>query len=517
MAYVPRQLPQDEENQFGRTAQTTPFPQPAGGGSAGTGTNAAPGMGTSTQFGSNAAKLSDYLKANEGQIGEFGNQVAGKLNEGYGNTMNAINQGSQDFGQRVSKGYAANNPNIGIEAAKDPYKFSQDPNNVSAFQSLYNDQYTGPSNFESSDIYGNLNDQVNKATENAGLVSSFGGLQSYLNNNMGGANRTQGMQTLDTALLQRSPEASQAIRTAAAPYQNLSSYLSGKTGEANQGIANAKTEAQKSSESLRKQFTGEGGVIPNFQNDINSRVSNLRSTSQDTLNKILSTLPGYTSKNAGPSVYTPEMNNVLGGDMFQRQALQEGGDLLSKWSSVNDEYGQPIFNPKDMDLTNYGTIRNPESSITASNVANPEDYQKYLALSKLTGSPDMNFLDQNNISQAGTAPSDLLDFDMSGALNHRFDQLRALAQKTNDPALQEIISKNYSNPEQLNQSLENSNMIQTNQGHWISPLPGPFGYGNSTPTPNPTDTNGLPPPITPTDMNGLPLQEDEERPAFYPI
>src|SRR5690242_8717920 len=113
MAYVPQQIPDEEQNKFANPNQTTPNPiPPQGTGSAGAGAGgrAAPGMGTPTQFGSNAAKLSDYLKANEEQVGQFGQQVAGDLTNRYNQTMGNINQGFGDFNQQLQANYTPPDP-----------------------------------------------------------------------------------------------------------------------------------------------------------------------------------------------------------------------------------------------------------------------------------------------------------------------------------------------------------------------------------------------------------------------
>ncbi len=246
MAYVPKQVPEEEKNQFANPNETTPNPvPPQGAGSAGTGGQSAPGMGTSTQFGSNAAKLSDYLNANKEQVAEFGNKVAGNLNQGYDQTMGSINQGFGDFNNQVSQGYEHPGQEFINEAVSNPADFIKDQNKASQFQKLYNNQYAGPSSFEGTDFYSNVNKQINKAKEDSSLASSPAGLGTYLNNYMGTANNSPGIQTLDTALLQRSPEASKSIRDAASRYGNLSDYLGQKTGEANASVGQARTSAEQ--------------------------------------------------------------------------------------------------------------------------------------------------------------------------------------------------------------------------------------------------------------------------------
>lgn len=290
MAYVPQQIPDEEQNKFANPNQTTPNPIPPQGGSSGAapaGGRAAPGMGTSTQFGSNAAKLSDYLTANKDQVGQFGQQVAGQLSQNYGDTMNAIDQGYGQFGQQIGQGYTPQDSTLVSQAANNPTDFAKDPNNVSSFQKQFNDQYTGPSNFESSSGYQNLNDQVNKAVENAGLTNSFSGLQTYLTNNMNTGHNTQGMQTLDAALLQRSPEASQAISQAASPYKNLAGYLGDKTAGLNSQIQTAQSAADTARTAAQNKFTGQGGLVPTLQNTLTQQQQNAQSQASNSVQQAI--------------------------------------------------------------------------------------------------------------------------------------------------------------------------------------------------------------------------------------
>lgn len=398
MAYVPKQLPEDEQNLFGRTQPTTADTAPGGGGSAGTGGNTAPGVGTSTQFGSNAAKLSDYLKANEGQVGEFGQRVADQLTKGYGDTLGSIDQGYQQFGQQVNSGYAQPNQGLVDQAASNPSEFVKNPNDVSSFKSIYNNQYSGPDSFASSGIYGDLNNQVNKAVENSGLVNSSSGLQTYLNNFMGGGNRTQGMQALDTALLQKSPTARNTIQSAASPYQNLTGYLSNKSQAAENDVAIAKQKANTSQQETRNRFTGEGGVIPTFKNQVESGLAPARQSALDRSDAARSALENGTASDQELSDLglTGEQYNSA---LAYRDLINSGGNSGNKGS---------INLPDFLGFTQ----QSPDVAINRSNFATPEQYAQSAALAQLTGQDMSSFLNPSDAAQAGKYNSDISDINM---------------------------------------------------------------------------------------------------------
>lgn len=383
MAYVPQQISEDEKNQFANPNPTTPFPQ--GSGSSGSGAQPAPGMASSTQFGSNAAKLSDYLNANKEQVGEFGNQVAGNLTQGYNAAMGAVDTGFGNFNQDVSKGYTPINQDVVGQAAANPTEFVKNPDNVSQFKSQYNNQYKGPENFENSNYYKDANNQVNKAVENAGLTNSFSGLGSYLRNFMGGANQTQGMQTLNTALLQRSPEASSAIKTAAEPYKNLTGYLGDKTAQANSAVSQAKDVANQSQVAAHNQIDPKSSA---FQSDINSRLQTMQNQAINEAQAREDFIGG-----GGKISLSPEQLARLG------ISQQQSNDVASGLNSV---YSGP--NPAPWNLSDYFTGEANPGSVNLSNAANPEDFAYSQALAQLTGSPSL--LNQNEANLSGTAPVD---------------------------------------------------------------------------------------------------------------
>jgi len=404
MAYVPQQIPDEEKNQFGSKNPTTPNPvPPQTGGSSGAaaqgGGPAAPGVGTSTQFGSNAAKLSDYLKANAPQVQDFGNKVAGNLTGQYNQAMGAVDTGFGDFNTQVNQGYAQPNQELVKQAAANPTEFAKNPENVKGFQSQYNNSYTGPQNFESSDSYGNINNQVNKAVQDAGLTKSASGLGSYLNNYMGTGTNTPGMQTLDTALLQRSPEASQAIQNAAKPFSGLTDYFSGKTAAANQNVANAKQTADANRADVQGQFNS---LLPNLQNDINSRVSNQQGQATSELTAMNDLIARGN--------LSPEELSALGIDQGQYN------NLFSQYDQLKAVDPYTNFSPANY----FSTTPNP-AAVTPGEVATPDEYARAAALSQLTG--QQSFLNPNEMGTSGTAPIDT-NFNINDAMSYLQNELK---------------------------------------------------------------------------------------------
>jgi hypothetical protein len=231
--------------------------------------------------------------------------------------------------------------------------------------------------------------------ENAGLTKTAAGLGTYLNNSMGAQDTTPGMRTLDTALLMGSPEARTAMAQAAAPFQNLNSYLSGQTQKADTGVANAKTDAAQIASGVQGKFTGPGGVIPEFKNRINTAVTDAKNTAQNqTAQKVSDVLSG----NATP-------------DELAAMGIAPGiYDLLQQdRSALKNDYGQ------NFNLDNYFTNTSPDVAFTPQSVATPNDYAEASALSQLTGQDLSSFLNPASANQAQTAPNLLSSFNLQGA------------------------------------------------------------------------------------------------------
>lgn len=421
MAYIPRQIPESEENKFALSSPTTPLPVQSGGSAGEGGQNAGggapPGVGTTTQFGSNAANLSSYLDANKGQVQELGNKIAGNLTQGYNDVVGGINQNFGQFGQSVNQG--ANNPDWSKvdQAASNPSDFVKDPNNVSQFQSWFNSEYKGPQNVETADFYSDTNNRVNKAVEDASLVNSYSGLGSYLDNYLGGNNRTQGMKTLDTALLYKSPEASQTIRDAASPYKTLSYFLSGKVSEANKSVEQAKKSSSENRMKIQDKFLGENGAVDQFGKKISGNVSSARTEAADRIAKAQEALSGKAATtDKGAMALKPEF----------KQALQDLGiseedylDAIHKQRVLSGGYSSPqySFASTPFDFNTYANFLSPDAQILPENVASGDDFLTQQALSALTGQ-NLSYLNPNLSDQAGKSNLDLSDLNVREMLDN---------------------------------------------------------------------------------------------------
>lgn len=414
MAYVPNDPNQPQQNQ-----QQNPMTQQAP-----ITTSSAPGSGPSSGGKSSTAQanpaqpftnLQAYLSANAPQIQSQANKISGDLTNQYGQVMQGLNQGAQDFGQQIAGGYAAPNADIVNQAGTNPAQFASNPDNVKAFQAQYNDTYGGPANYEGSDIYQTQNKAIQDAASKANLVNTLPGLQTYLQGQS--PNQTQGENILDTTLLRGNPEALSQIQSAAKPFSTLQDYLSGQVTAQDQAVQNAINAANANRTAVQGQFTNT--VIPGFQNTINQNVNTARTNAQNLTDQTKSDLISYLLGTQGgtrtPANVSPDEMKALG---ITPQDLQ---NYLNTQNYLGIDYSQ------NFDINPYiGSNLDPTAAINAANASSANDYATAAALKLLTGQDTGGILDQSNVSQAGTAPTNL--FNPGSFQNAQKDELAQLQQ-----------------------------------------------------------------------------------------
>lgn len=361
MAFLPPEQ-QNQQTPQGQTQQGAPPPQ--AGGSAGGGAAPAKGSaaGTPTQFGSSASKLGDYLTANAPQITNQANQVVSGLNQQYGQVQGDITNAANQFGQQVQGGYAAPNQDVVNQALANPTGFVSDPNNVKAFQGQYNDTYSGPTSYESSQPYGNIQNEVQSAVSNAGLLNTQPGLENYFQGK--GGNQTRASNTLDSLLLQGNPEAQQNIKNAAGQFSNLTNQFGQSTANANQSVKDAQTAAQQAQAYAQGQTQP---VVDQFGNSVNQNYTNAQKSATDY----------NTNQQKAYNQLTP---------IQQWLQAYQGNSGVNIGTNPLDQYLQ----------------QTPINAPTMANAATPEQYQEAAALQQLLGQGYQSPLDQANASQAGT-------------------------------------------------------------------------------------------------------------------
>lgn len=374
-------LPPNEQNQQAPQGQTTPNPMgagappPAAGGSAGAGQAKGSATGTPTQFGSSASKLGDYLSTNAPQIQNQAQGVANGLNQQFGQVGTDINNDTGQFGQQVQAGYNAANPDVVNQALANPTQFASNPNNVSAFQGQLNDTYKGPQNFESTTPYGNIQNEVNTAVQNGGLMGTQAGLQSYFQNQYnqnggGGNNNTQAISTLDSLLLGNNP----TLQNAVGQFKQLPGQFQTATATADQGV----TQAQQNAANIAAQTQGQFNP---FVQNFGTGLTNAANTAEQ----------GRTAYNTALNNYYNQLTPV------DQQVQGWLGQLPGNSGAATPDIFANAINQNQL-------VTNP---ITTQNYSTPQQYAEAAALQQLAGqnNPITLPINASTANMAGTAPT----------------------------------------------------------------------------------------------------------------
>lgn len=164
------------------------------------------------------ATVQDYLKANQQQGENFGNQFLSQISPGVGQAKSAIDTAAQNTQNEVT----AATPTYNADTVKNLFSNPSDTTNVANYQKQANAQYTGPSSFESSDQYTNAANAANQATQVGQELGTTGGREQLLQDKFGVYG--QGNKGLDQTLLQNS-SAYPKISPLASDYQSIQDYL----------------------------------------------------------------------------------------------------------------------------------------------------------------------------------------------------------------------------------------------------------------------------------------------------
>jgi hypothetical protein len=324
----------------------------------------------------------------------MGNQVAGNLTDKYNQTKSGIDTSANDYINQINQGYTKAQDTSGMLA--NAVQTASDPNQVAEFQAQLNDAYKGPSNWAD---YGTNQGKVSEAQQYGGLVNTPGGT-NVLAQGLEGPQASQGVNQLDTMLLNGSPGAAQAMQTAAKPFDTLGSYLDQYNTTGNNAIAANTAEANAAAQAALAGLTG-------AQTNLQGSVTGAMTKAQDAYNNINSNLAGIQGTVNNNGTLTPEQITSLGIDPVAYARF------MKTLTTDQAAYGSPSLN-----AGNYFTAGTaPGGMPTAANSASANDYAQAAALNSLAGGWQTNPLQAQNASLAGTANSGLTPskFDLSSA------------------------------------------------------------------------------------------------------
>lgn len=445
MATISQAYQDDEDNKQNPTGNgPTTIANTGGAGSSGTGVAGASPVkqGPSTQTNNGYTDVGSYLEANKGGSQDLGQKVASNLTNKYNTTKQGAQDSYNTFQNNVNSGYVQENNDLINQVANDPNAAAANQSQLEAFQGQLNDTYNGPNDWAD---FGAQQGKINEANQYGNLAKTPGGLNVYtqeVEGQMGGP-QSQGINQLDTLLLGGSADAMGQVKNAAGQYNDLNDYINQMNTTGLNAVGTARTNAQNASQHALDAFTGANGTLTNLNADINNRASESQKNALQRQQDLMSHVQGIYSQPvddtvANIGVYgggtTPwynsthyDVNNTL-----SPQDLADMGITQDQWSQLRGQMQRAgtsdyktghnfgAASPTaQVDISQWLSSLDP-NTINAGTVASADDYAKMSAIQKLLGgkTPQGNAINPEMAALAGTAPTDLTDFNFNNALGY---------------------------------------------------------------------------------------------------
>jgi hypothetical protein len=383
---------------------------PSGGTTGGTAAGAPPPT-AGGQFGS----LNQYLTANQGQAAPLAQKVTTGINNQYNNLNTQGNAALGAINNQIAAGAAPNatdaNSIIAQETAN-PSSFTSTPANVTSFQNLLNASYGGPTSAESTNTYQNQQNAVNSAiSAGQNAVGTEAGRENLLSQNETAP--TTGVTALNSAILSQDPNALGSIENAYAPFSGLLNNLQTGAGTANTQIAQEQGQAAQAQQASNQ-------AINNQINTLNTGVTGELTAAQ----QAATTQNAQIKSDLAAGTPTPADLQALGMTPTQWSSLSAADKAAATAQVVTAGGGGEATassGTTTIDPTQFLTQQNPNNAITAANIATPQDYANAQAFQTLlqgmnTQAP-ATIINPTTVSQAGTAPTNLNQYNYQTALN----------------------------------------------------------------------------------------------------
>lgn len=387
-----------------RLAPSSAVAPAAGGGASGSGPTAA---------GGSFASLDKYLTANQSQAAPLAGQLSTGINKQYNDLDTANNTAISNLNTQVANapGYTASNPDVLAKEAADPVSFAGDQGNVKNFQNLLTNSYGGPLSAEGTSEYTNQQNAINSAiAAGNNATTTEAGRKNLLSQNE--AAPTAGVTSLNSAILSQDPNALKSIETAYQPFNNLLGNLNTGAAGVNANISKEQTDATTSAKAANDAIASQIGSF-------NTGVTNNLTAAQ----KNLADQNAQVKTDIGAGTISPTDLASLGitQDQWNSLSAAQKAAATSQVVSSNQNQFQANTGTTNIDLTNFLTQNDPNSLLTAANIATAGDYAKSQAFQTLLNGLNLSvpstIINPSTATQAGTAPTNLNNFDYQTALN----------------------------------------------------------------------------------------------------
>lgn len=402
------QLDQQGGQPVGRESAVIGAQGASGSGAGGSGQPAAAGGGSSAA--SPFVGINQYIDANKQQSQKLAESVGGYVEQQGQAARDTLGQNQQAFNQEVDRNTVNLNQDIFNTAAGVTGQTGAEDLNEqqrAEFKRMRDALYTGPSSIQETPFWSPVNQAFQKAQtvtqQSIDPNGQRGLLGQFQQDTRGRINR--GAVAFDSSLLQGDQRARDILAERAARNADLSSLLNKAQEESVAKTSKAKETTAATRQAIKERFAGDTSVQKDLEKALMDKAETMKGEAK-------TRAEGAASAIRDNKELTDDQLKIL--DMTRDQYNSLVG-LRGQFQNLanTDAYGQArgdaaAFN----DLSRYGTIVDPSTRISAQNVANPEEYARYAALNELMGFNN-SFLSDPSI--AGTANTDLLDFNRGGA------------------------------------------------------------------------------------------------------
>lgn len=332
----------------------------------------------------NFVGIEKYLQANKNQAENLGQQAANVIGDSANKAKSSISSLQGNFNQAVGNPTtldpnSLNKINTGAE------KLGSDE--LSGLKSIYNSSYSGPKDLTDerfADQYSGAQKKLGQAKQNVTNANTESGRQSLISQ-INNKDRSLGATTFDSILLS-SGGGRQKIADAAKANQDLVK---------NDLIAQANTQAAQKSKSTQDQILSNKSSV---KNATDSALKNFESSLQQ---KLQQERQGLIAR-----------NQATVSDATDWDLNPETLAILQAQGPKNGMAFNEGLNTYGVGLSGYVNQADP-SQINNDNVANDDEYARYLALSDLQGTAP-TILDPQKRNLAGTSSKIAPSFNLDG-------------------------------------------------------------------------------------------------------
>lgn len=461
MAYLPNQLPDDEQNkeQDGAPSGGQILGAPTGG------SPASPGVGPAAPRGSNqhAAPLNikSYGAKNQPAVQRLADQVGGSVRAQGDAARTAIQQGQQNFAGAVQGAEKRDDAGYANQILGDPTAITTDPSKITQVKALRDAEYLGPRALENTDFYQPVSQAIGTAKRAGEQLGTAGGRQELIARTTAPGQRiSKGRLTLDEALLSGDANARTALQSAGDSLGDLDSRLAAASAASQARARQGADTTMATRDAIRGALTT---GRQNFETDLDARLAAARTAAAERTAAEQQALKALSVQSMASKSLTPaqradaqtwgafnEHAFLPGQDTFNDQQLADlgldreqiseilgkgdTGHVLSKLGrGITDRQERAVFNAygsKLGDLSRFLTSENPDAAITRGNLATAGDYDRLAALNELADEQN-TFLSPEERALAGTAPQNLNTLNFAGLSDAHRQALKAAQADSN--------------------------------------------------------------------------------------